>query len=116
MEKSTANYRASEHQAFRHHVKSRFPSANVPHINEWFAMDTIISEEPAIDDGIPGHGGAHYAQLFAGLDSGYLQGFAMQTKDQVPNTVEDFIRKSGAPKRLVQRLCKGSDQQSHQDH
>ena len=61
------------------------------------ASNIFMSEEPAIDDGIPGHGGAHYVQLFAGVDSGFLQGFAMQTKDQVPQTVEDFIRKNGAP-------------------
>ena len=97
MEQSSARYRAAEHQAFRHHLKSRFPAHNVKHFTEWVSMDTLLSEEPAIDDGIPGHGGAHYVQLFAGIDSGFLQGFAMQTKDQVPQTVEDFIRKNGAP-------------------
>ena len=41
----------------RRHFKTRFPAANVNQRNEQVATDTMFSDTPALDDGIPGHGG-----------------------------------------------------------
>ena len=34
-----------------------FPAANVHRLPEWYATDTFISDVPAFDNGVPGHGG-----------------------------------------------------------
>ena len=36
---------------FRTHLKSRFPALNMRHRNEAVATDTVLADEPAIDDG-----------------------------------------------------------------
>ena len=41
----------------RKYFKSRFPAANVNRLNEVVATDTYLSDTPALDDGIMGHGG-----------------------------------------------------------
>ena len=69
LEHTTQFYRASNHFPFRRHFKSRFPAANVRRLPEWYSTDTIFSDVPAADDGIPGHGGCTMAQLYGGIDS-----------------------------------------------
>ena len=53
---TTQHYKATIHHPFRKHFKSRFPAANVRRLPEWVSTDTIFSDTPAHDDGIPGHG------------------------------------------------------------
>ena len=97
IEKTTQFYRASNHFPFRKHFRSRFPAANVSRVNEWYATDTFFSETTALDDGWPGHGGCTMLQLFAGMTSSYLFGVPMRTEKDVPSSLEELIRKVGAP-------------------
>ena len=84
----------------RRHFKSRFPGANVPRREETVATDTIFSDTPALDDGIPGHGGCTMMQFFCGCTSEFLAGFPMSSETQIYKTVQDFIRYYGAPRNL----------------
>ena len=63
-------------------------------------MDTIYSDVPAHDDGIPGHGGCKMAQLFAGVSSHFLKLVPMSSKKAMPHALEDFIHDHGAMKGL----------------
>jgi hypothetical protein len=97
IEKTTQFYRASNHYPFRKHFRSRFPAANVSRINEWYATDTFFSETAALDDGWTGHGGCTMLQLLAGMTSSYLFCVPMRTEKDVPSSLEELIRKVGAP-------------------
>jgi hypothetical protein len=97
LEKTTQFYRASNHYPFRKHFRSRFPAANVSRVNEWYATDTFFSETAALDDGWPGHGGCTMLQLFAGMTSSYLFGVPMSSEKELPSSLEELIRKVGAP-------------------
>ena len=94
-------YRATVHHPFRKHFKSRFPAANVRRLPEWVSTDTIFSDVPAHDDGIPGHGGATMLQLFGGMTSHFLAGYPMSSESDMPLTFEEFIRENGAPQGLM---------------
>ena len=72
LDATTQYYHATVYYPFRKHFKSRFPAANVNRIPEWFATDTIFSDVPAHDDGIPGHGGCTMLQLYGGVDAHFL--------------------------------------------
>ena len=61
----------------RKHFRSRFPAANVHHLNEWYSTDTFIADVPAFDDGILGHGRCQMMQIYGGLDSEFLTGFPL---------------------------------------
>jgi hypothetical protein len=63
LEATTQYYHATVHHPFCKHFKSCFPAANVRRLTEWFATDTIFSDTPAHDDGIPGHGGCTMLQV-----------------------------------------------------
>jgi hypothetical protein len=97
LEKTTQFYRASNHFPFRKHFRSRFPAANVSRVNEWYATDTFFSDTPALDDGWTGHGGCKMLQLFAGMTSSYLFGVPLRSEKDVPSSLEELIRKVGAP-------------------
>ena len=56
LEKATQHYKADQHVLMRKHFRSRFPTANVQRLPEWYSTDTFISDVLAHDDGIPGHG------------------------------------------------------------
>ena len=60
----------------RRHFKSRFPGANVPCCDELVATDTLFSDTPAHDDGIPGHDGCTMLQLYCGIQSEFTAGYA----------------------------------------
>ena len=83
--------------SFRHHEKSRFPALNVRRLGENFSSDTIFSDVPAMDDGIPGHGGCTMVQLFGGVTSRLLKAYPMRSKADVPKAYADFVRSVGAP-------------------
>ena len=60
-------------------------------------MDTFFCDEPAGDDGVPGHANCTIMQLFLGLDSGYYAGYPMRSKLQVTEAYKDHVHKIGAP-------------------
>ena len=72
------------------HFKSRFPALKVWCLREVFATDTFFSSEPAL-------GGITCVQLYTGKTSTFTQVFGMTTENQMPETLQDFIRKWGAP-------------------
>ena len=105
----------------------------MPRLNEWVATDTFLNDAPAMDDGVPGHGGCTMLQVFHGLTSGTAHGYPMKSEKQVGLAFKDHIRKIGAPVRLksdnakselhgrakdILRLCGIDDAQSepHYQH
>ena len=64
VENSTQWFKAEGHHPMCHHFKTRFPAANVAHLNEDAATDTFMADTPALDDGIPGHKGTGMVQTF----------------------------------------------------
>ena len=96
LEGTTQYYRASVHHPFRKHFKSRFPAANVHRLPEWVSTDTIFSDTPALDDGIPGHGGCTMLQVYGGLDSHFLAGYPLHSESFMATTLQDYIRDHGA--------------------
>ena len=57
----------------------------------------VFNDTPAMDDGVPGHGGCTMLQIFYGLTSGTVHGYPMKSEKQVGLAFEDHIRKVGAP-------------------
>ena len=100
LDNTTQWFRASAQQRLKHHFKTRFPAANVPRWNEDVATDTIFSDVPAHDDGIPGHGGCTMLQLYTGIQSHLTEGFPIKSESQISNTLADLIRMRGAPNNL----------------
>ena len=97
---TTQNYRPDSRETLRRHFKTRFPAANVNRINETVCTDTLFSDTPAHNDGIPGHGGATMAQLYVGRSSGHTKLYPMKTESQMHQTLEDYLRDEGAPNLL----------------
>ena len=97
---TTQHYRPDSRETLRRHFKTRFPAANVNRINETVCTDTLFSDTPAHNDGIPGHGGATMAQLYVGRSSGHTKLYPMKTESQMHQTLEDYIRDEGAPNLL----------------
>jgi hypothetical protein len=77
------------------HYKSPFPAFNVHRRDESVATDTVFSDTPAIDCGYTS------AQFFCGLESLVCDIYGMQSDKQFVNTLEDNIRRRGAPNRIV---------------
>jgi hypothetical protein len=75
--------------------KSPNPAINVPWCNEDLATDTFYSDTPAIDNG------ATMGQFFCGTTTLACDVYGMKTEKQFPDTLEDNIRKRGAPTRLL---------------
>ena len=57
IENSTQWYQAENRCSIRHHVKFKFPAANVNHIPDTVSYDIIFSDTSVADDGILGHAG-----------------------------------------------------------
>jgi hypothetical protein len=106
LDNTTQHYKQVIHYPFRKHLKSRFPAANVPRLNEWMATDTYFNDTPALDDGIPGHGGSTMFQVFVGLKSRILDGNPMKLETQVPDAFEDIIHRTSAPLGLMSDQAK----------
>ena len=98
---ATTQYaRAMGRIPFRKHYKTRFPAANVRRFNDDVATDTFFADTPAIDDGIRGHGGSTMAQIYCGKKTQLTAAFPMKSETEMPATLQDFIRKEGAPNLL----------------
>ena len=100
LDKTTQHYCGVIHYPFCKHFKSRYPGANMPHLNKWVATDTFFYNTPAMDDSVPGHGGCTMMQIFYRLTSGTIHGCPMKTEKQVGQAFEDRICKVGTPVRL----------------
>ena len=97
------------------HFKSHFPGANVPHLPEWYSFDTMFYDVPALDDGIPGHGGCTMIQMFGGLDSTLLHGVPKKNESEVSDSILDFIRHCGAMEGLMSDNAKSETSFAIQD-
>ena len=75
--------------------KSPNPALNVHRRNEAIATDTVYSDTPAIG------GGETCAQVFVGTTSLVTDVEGMKTEKQFVNTLEDNIRRRGAPTKLI---------------
>ena len=115
LEHTTQFYRAANHFPFCRHFKSRFPAANVRRLPEWYSTDTIFSDVPAADDGIPGHGGCTMAQLYSGIDSHFLKLIPMSSEKDLPFTLEEFIRDHGAMQGLKSNNAKSETSRAMHD-
>ena len=80
----------------QNHYRSPFPALNVFRRNEAVATDTVYSDTPAVDSG-----GITSAQFFCGCVSKIVDIVGMKSDKQFVNTLEDNIRKRGAPTKLV---------------
>ena len=106
LEKTTQHYKADQCVPMRKHFRSRFPAANVRRLPEWFSTDTFISDVPAHDDCISGHGGCRLVQIYGGLDSELLAGYPMSSETELPTTLKDFIHDYGATEDLKSNNAK----------
>ena len=77
------------------HYKSPFPALNVHRRDEALATDTVYSDVPAIDSGVT------IAQLFVGLTSTVCDVYPLKSEKAFVNTLQDIIRRRGAPSKLV---------------
>jgi hypothetical protein len=82
------------------HLYRQYKSPN-PAFNEHnrrsepVATDTIFSDTPVVDDS------STIAQLYFGMESKVTDVIAMKMEKQFVNTLEDIIRKWGAPTKLI---------------
>ena len=79
----------------KRHLKCRNPALNVPRRHESVATDTILSDTPAVDDGVK------QAQVFVGRESLVADVCPMKSGKQFVNTLEDNIRRRGAMDKLL---------------
>ena len=100
LKNTTQFYRAEERYPMRRHFRTRFPGANVNRLAEVVATDTMFSDVPALDDGIPGHGGCNMVQLYVGTESRFVAVYPMGSKAAMPKTLMQFIAECGAPLEL----------------
>ena len=77
-------------------LKSPFPGLNVPRREEPVAGDQIYANCKAIDT--PGH---TMMQFYAGRKSLVIDVYSMGSTNEFVNTLEDLIRKRGAPSLLI---------------
>ena len=79
----------------QHAYKSPHPALNVSRRNEPVACDIFYADTPAINDG------STAAVIYAGCDTKVTDIQGIKTDSQFVNTLEDNIRKRGAPNMLI---------------
>ena len=104
--KTTQHHQADKQVPMHKHFRSQFPAANVHHLPEWFSTDTLITDIPAHDDGLPGHGGCTLVQIYGGLQSKLLAAYPMSSESSLPDTLHDFICDYGAMEGLKSNNAK----------
>jgi len=87
----------------------------VPRLNEIVATGTYFSDTLAPDDGIGGHGGATLVQDYCGRTIQITDAYPMHSETEMPGTLEDFIRRHGAPKMLYSDNAKVQVSKAVQD-
>ena len=100
LENTTQFFCVALQKRMKQHYKTRFPAANVSHMNEDVATNTIVAKTLAHDNGIMGHGGCTKVQVYTGIKSHMTDIFPMKNKDDLPETLLEYLRKQGAPNNL----------------
>ena len=72
----------------RRHFKSKFPAHNVRRLRDTLATNTFFSSDMAL-------GGYTCAQLYVGETLTFTKIYGMKRADQMPDTLQDFIRQWG---------------------
>jgi hypothetical protein len=94
--KNTTQYaRMPMSTVLKKHYKSPFPALNVYCHEEALATNTVYSNVPAVDSGVTN------TQLFVGLASTVCDVYPLKTEKAFVNTLQDVIRRRGAPSKLV---------------
>ena len=101
IEKSTQWFKHEGCEHLRAACKTQFPTANVEHLNETVACDTLFSDTPVHDDGLNGHGGCEMVQLFVGTTSHLTDTVPMPAKSAFQEALKEFIQKWGAPAKVM---------------
>ena len=92
------------------HFRSPFPALNVSRRNEALATDTVYSDVPDIEHG-------HVAaQFFVGLESLVSDVYGVKTDKQFLQTLQDVVRRRGAPNKLVSDSAKAEISQAVKDY
>ena len=87
------------HLPLRDHFKARFPALNCKRLNEIYSTDTFFASSKAL-------GGYTCAQLYVGKTSMLTEAFGMKSENEMKDTLQDFIRKWGAPHSLLSNNAK----------
>lgn len=85
--KSTTQCLKAEDRVSMSNFKTRIP-ANVNRLNKTFATNAFFSVTPALDDGIPGHGGCTMVQFFTGVTTHLAEAVPMNAKSAFPETLK----------------------------
>lgn len=88
------------------HFKTRFPAANVNHIDEQVVTATFFSDNQAHNDGILGYTGTTMVQLYCGCTSQCIAFYPMSCEKNMHHTLTDFIREHGSPNSLFMESAK----------
>ena len=104
--KATQHYPADKQVPMHKHFRSQLPAANVHCLPEWFFSVTLITDIPARDDGLPGHGGCTLVQIYSGLQSKLLAAYPMSSESSLPDILHNFIRDYGAMEGLKSNNAK----------
>ena len=115
IQNTTQWYRAENRHPMRRHLKSRFPAAHVNHLPDMVSYDTIFSDTPAGDYGVPGHAGCTKLQLFYAKPSQFVYGVPLGRKSDVPGAVKDFICFWGAPAAFLSDSAKENQSEEIRD-
>ena len=84
----------------KNHLKSRNPALNIPRMHEPVAIDTVLSDTPAVNSGVK------QAQVFVCRDTLVADAYPMKSGKQFFNTLEDDIRRRGAMEKLLSDSAK----------
>ena len=92
------------------HYRSPFPVLNVNRRNEALATDTVYADVPDIEHG-------HVAaQFFVGLESLVSDVCGIKIDKQFLQTLQDCVRKRGAPNKLVSDSAKAEISKAVKDY
>ena len=94
LEATTQYVKNSLRIPMRRHFKTRNRATYVRRLREIICTDTFFASRPAKD-------GITCAQMYVGKKSGLTQVFGMSSESQFSETLQDFIRKWGAPDVLM---------------
>ena len=97
---TTQFYRMPMSTHLKKTYKSPFPALNVHCRNEDLATDYIYSDTPAVNDGSTG------AQFYVGTESMVCNVYGVKLQKQFVDTLQDNIRRRGAPNRLISDSAK----------
>src|SRR6056300_1992305 len=92
------------------HFKSPFPALNVTRQDEPVATDTVYTDTTDTEHG------HKVAQFFVGLESLVSDVYGVKTDKQFLQTLQDVVRRRGAPNKLVNDSAKAEISQAVKDY